>query len=221
MMEQLPTIEQMVGNVEQQFKQKIHEEVMERLKKFTFKENMMIAFTPVIITELIWMYAELVTDYAAQERLSETKKLSRMVKEMRKKYNSELRIDLTQDQIERIERISTDFVEKCQRDLTLLWFTVNNELKRDFYEIGHLDMRTNAYIAIVLCDVLQEHNDAMDELIKEKMGSVSKVKNRLIEALRSCMEAYLSPATLDRSIHVKTSMRIIHNNLNLIDFDIQ
>ena len=54
-MEQLPTIEQMAENVELQFKQKVHEEVMERLKKFTFKENMMIAFTPVIITELIWM----------------------------------------------------------------------------------------------------------------------------------------------------------------------
>ena len=48
-MEQLPTIEQMAENVELQFKQKVHEEVMERLKKFTFKENMMIAFTPVII----------------------------------------------------------------------------------------------------------------------------------------------------------------------------
>lgn len=217
----LPTIEQMADNVERQFKQQIHKDVMERLKKFTFKENMMIAFAPVIITELIWLYAELVTDYAAQARLSETKKLSRMVKEMRKKYNYELRLDLTQEQVERIERISSDFVEKCQRDLTLLWYTINNELKRDFYNIGHLDMRTNAYLAIVLCDVLQEHNDAMDELIRQKMGSVSKVKNRLIEALRSCMEAYLSPATLSRSQHIKTSMRILHNNLALINFDIE
>lgn len=217
----LPTIEQMADNVERQFKQQIHKDVMERLKKFTFKENMMIAFAPVIITELIWLYAEIVTDYAAQARLSETKKLSRMVKEMRKKYNYELRLDLTQEQVERIERISSDFVEKCQRDLTLLWYTINNELKRDFYNIGHLDMRTNAYLAIVLCDVLQEHNDAMDELIRQKMGSVSKVKNRLIEALRSCMEAYLSPATLSHSEHVKTSMRILHNNLALINFDIE
>ena len=64
------------------------------LETFTWDENMMIAFVPLVISKIAWWYAEKVMKYCADHRISEVKKLGRAIKEVRTKYIDDLRKDL-------------------------------------------------------------------------------------------------------------------------------
>lgn len=68
---------------ERQFKKLVADNTERMLETFTWEENMLIAFVPLIISKVAWVYAEKVLAYCAEHRLSEYKKLGRVVKMLR------------------------------------------------------------------------------------------------------------------------------------------
>ena len=70
---------------EKQFKESVRHDTDWMMKTFTFNENMMIAFVPLVISHLAWMYADKVMKYCAEHKIPETVKLSRAVKPVRMK----------------------------------------------------------------------------------------------------------------------------------------
>lgn len=150
---------------EEQFKKSVHDDTLTMLETFTFDENMQIAFTPLIITEVAWKYAYIVLDHAAKERISETKKLSRVVKTLREKYLSDCRKDLDNAHLESMKEAAEVFVNSCGNDFMILFYSLNNEFKKQWYDLEYLDMRTYAGIAIIILQLLKEHNMRMEELM--------------------------------------------------------
>lgn len=207
---------------EDQFKRQVHDDTMTMLETFTFEENMNIAFVPLIITETAWYFAFKVVKYAAEHRIPETVKLSRSVRALREKYISECRKDLDRKHIEKMEKAADEFVKKCQMDFTLLFYSLNNELKKQWADYAYLDMRTDACISMVLLQLLKEHNKRMDELMSKKLGGqVPTYQNPINESLWDCMEAYASPCKFNFDSHVATSMKIIQKKFGLIDFEVK
>lgn len=207
---------------EEQFKQQVHDDTLNMLKTFTFDENMAIAFTPLIMTEVAWHYAFKVLKYAADNRISETVKLSRTVKALREKYITDCRKDLDCEHMERMDKVGKRFVEFCQTDFMLMWYSINNQLKRESSSLVHLDMRTDACIAIVLLDVLYQHNRKMNELMAKKLGGeVPTYINPINDKLKTCMEAYVAPAKFKVTEHVTNSMKILHNKFAKIEYDVK
>lgn len=204
---------------EAQFKKQVHDDTMNMLETFTFRENMDIAFVPLIITEVAWHYALKVVKYAADNRIDEVKKLSRTVRTLREEYISTCRKDLNNKHIEEMENAAENFVSLCSKDLMLLFFSLNNELKKRWPDYAFLDMRTDACIAIIMLQLLKEHNRRMDELMARKLGGdVPSYRNPINDKLWSCMEAYASPCEFKFEGHVETSMKIIRKKFNQIDF---
>lgn len=202
------------------FRDRIRKDVQERLSKFTFAENMAIAFTPIILAELAWSFALKAINGAAKERIDSTKKLCRSLRFVRETFLNEYKKDLDAPHLKRIFDSSENFIEQCSMDLMLLWFSVNNDIKKNYPDIDYVDIRTNAYISLVVLDVLDEHNKRMDELIKSKVGRSTPYRNPLNEALRQGMEAFIYPISMERSQNVLNSMKIIHNNLARIKYDV-
>ncbi len=204
---------------EAQFKKQVHDYTMNMLETFTFRENMDIAFVPLIITEVAWHYALKVVKYAADNMIDEVKKISRTVRTLREEYISTCRKDLDNKHIEEIENAAENFVSLCSKDLMLLFFSLNNELKKRWADYAFLDMRTDACIAIIMLQLLKEHNRLMDELMARKLGGdVPSYRNPINDKLWSCMEAYASPCEFKFEGHVETSMNIIRKKFNQIDF---
>ena len=207
---------------EAQFKKQVHDDTMNMLETFTFRENMDIAFVPLIITEVAWYYALKVVKYAADNRISEVKKLSRTVRALREEYISTCRKDLDNKHIEKMEKAAENFISLCSKDFILLFFSLNNELKKRWSNYSFLDMRTDACISIIVLQLLKEHNRLMDELMARKLGGdVPSYPNPINDKLWSCMEAYASPCEFKFEGHVETSMKIIRNKFNQIDFEIK
>lgn len=207
---------------EEQFKKQVHDDTMTMLKTFTFEENINIAFVPLIITEVAWHFAFKVLKYAADNRIEETKKLSRMVKDLRNQYLSECRKDLDMTHIEKMEKAGKEFVQKNQMDFVVLLYSLNNELKKQWADYAYLEMRTDACISMVMLKLLKEHNRRMDELMASKLGGeVPIYANPINDKLWKCMDAFASPCTFKFDGHIETSMKIIQKKFGQIYFDVK
>ena len=66
---------------EARFKELARRDAQTMLDTFTWEENMMIAFVPLIISKVAWVDAEKALKYCADNRMSEFKKLGRSIKE--------------------------------------------------------------------------------------------------------------------------------------------
>ena len=207
---------------EDQFKRQVHDDTLTMLETFTFRENMDIAFVPLIITEVAWSYAFKVVRYAADNRIPQTVKLSRQVRALREKYISDCRKDLDGKHMEKMEKAADEFIRKCSMDFTLLFYSLNNDLKKHWPDYAYLDMRTDACIAMVMLQLLKEHNKRMDELMSSRLGGqVPVYSNPINDALWDCMDAYADPCRLDFSGHVDLSMKIIRKKFDQIDFEVK
>ena len=207
---------------EEQFKKNVHDDTLNMLQTFTFQENMNIAFVPLIITEVAWYYAFKVVKFAADNRIPETVKLSRSVKALREQYLSDCSKDLDRKHIDKMEKSAEEFVKLCQTDFLLLFYSLNNELKKQWADYDNLDMRTDACIAIIMLQLLKEHNRRMDKLMESKLGGkVPSYRNPINDKLLDLMDAYASPCKLEFTGNVDTSMKIIRKKFDQIDFEVK
>ena len=205
---------------EDMFKKQIKDDVHTMLETFTWKENMMIAFVPLIISNIAFLYADKSVKYCADNRIPETVKLSRAVKHVKQEYIDSLRQDLDARHIERINEQSECFCEEYANDFTILWYSVNAEYKRCFPDDGLQSMRTDAYVSILMCRFLMEHNKRMDKVIEAKMGFAQSIKNPYMDKLETCMDAYMGDNVIQDTPNIKACMRIFQRNLDAIDFEV-
>lgn len=218
----LPIVGKKIPQTEEEFKKAVHDDTLNMLETFTFQENMEIAFIPLVITELMWIFAQKVVDYAIANRVSWTVKLTRTVKNLREEYLKEVAKDLDKKHQEHFIGESRKFYEENVRDFTILWFSVNQSLKAGWYDLPHLDMRTDAYCAVVMFKVLKEHSRRIGKLILERTGEGGQdFTNPKTDALNDLMEAYVAPAEIEVSQHVKTSMAIMQKKFKLIEFNVK
>ncbi len=208
-------------NTEEQFKQDVRESTRKMLNTFTWEENMMIAFVPLVIEHIAWMYADKVMKQCADLHISETKKLTRIVKQIREEYNSLLKKDLDVLHIRRIQVQTEEFCKLHQNDFTILWYCVKNQYRKQFPDDPYAEMRTDAYISILMCKFIAEHNKRMDALIATKIQKKTKsIQNPLILKLQACMDAYCGNDVIDKNEHIEAALRILQKNVAAINFEI-
>lgn len=218
-----PALSTIVGaastDSEAEFRARITADVQARLSKFSFSENIRIVYAPLVITDLIWYYAFSTIEKAAKYKISETKKLSCVVRMLHDKQRDLYLKDLKPAHLRNIEQQTALFRQSVTTLLLQLWFCVNNEVHRVAPELHYLDLRTDAFVAIVLLDWHREHNRRMDSIIAERMGhTANKYETPIHDALRDAMAAYVAPANPSFNIHIETAIRILENKINTTDF---
>lgn len=201
------------------FKRRIARDVRRSLEKFTFEENMMISFTPLVMQEVMWHYVLKVVDGAAEARWGDMKKLSRSLRELRKAYIIDCRRDLDQSHMDRLLSVKDDFISHCSRDFSLLWFTANTEIKRKHPDIPYIDIRTDALIALVVLEALNRHNDKMDMLVKARIGHCNKYVNPVNDAVKTGMTAFVGVTDINTGGHIDTATKVMMNNMRLIRYE--
>lgn len=205
---------------ETNFKKQVKSDVHTMLETFTWEENMMIAFVPLVISHIAWLYAEKVMKYCADHRIPETVKLSRAVKHVRQEYIGSLKKDLDAKHISRIEEQTEQFCKLYANDFTIMWYCVNSEYCKRYSEDELLPMRTDAYVSILLCRFLVAHNKRMDKIIEAKMGFAQSIKNPYMDKLETCMDAYCGEHTIQNTDNINACLRILEKNIKSINFEI-
>lgn len=203
---------------EEAFRQQVRESVEQRLKVFTKQEHFFMAIGPLVIADIAWQYAERTTKMAATYRIDELKKLSRTVGALHKKYDELLRKDLDDDAIKRISVLSQTFQESAEKDFSLLWFSMSNDVHRFVSGAPYQDLRTEALCGYVMLELLKYHNTKMDELIMQRCGHHDAAPNPTLDALRDALDAYISPDKVVLSENARLSIKILYNKLSQMDF---
>ncbi len=196
--------------------------MMERL---TTEEQMRVSFIPLIITQLAWLYADKAMECAARDKVSILKKLSRTLKLVHKKYDDELRQELDYTHLQNIIRQTGMCVEEMNRDLTILYFSVNQEFKRSTPEYPCDEQRTYAIISTLFIDLLKAHNLEMDKLLADRLNDrnlAPSIVPPLIQQLRKGMVAFAGvEGKFNYKDHnVTLAMSVIHNRIKSIEFSL-
>ena len=206
---------------ESNFKAIVHRDTQTMLNTFTWDENMMIAFVPLIISKVAWVYAEKAVKYCTDNRISEFKKLGRSVKELRQKYIDVLRLDLDYSHINRIETQTLQFMDECNYDLAILWYQVNQYIKTNAPDMPYDTMRTDAAVAVMMVRYLKAHNRRMDAIIASKMGQSQSIDNPQMRSLEKLMMQYFpNDFKLETNTNLDLCGKIFAKNLSKIEFEV-
>lgn len=207
---------------ENRFKQQVKGETAQMLETFTWDENMMIAFVPLIISHLAWIYAQRVLDYCGKNKISEVKKLTRSVREMRQRYVDELAKDLDINHITRIENQTEQFFKECANDFTVLWWGCNSQIKKVAPDMTHETMRTDVYCCMMMIKLLKRHNQKINKVIADKLGKSHSIDNQHMVGLSILMDAYFPDGfKVEVNNEINTSLKVLANRLGKIEFGIK
>lgn len=210
---------------EKMFRKQIAESTRKMIETLTIAEQMRVSFVPLIITHLAWVYADKAMACAARDKVSLLKKLSRTLKMVHQKYNEELRRELDYTHLQNVVKQTEMCMDEISRDLTILYFSVNQELKRKVPQYGFDEQRTYAIISTLFIDLLKQHNREMDKLLAEKLNDrnlAPSIVPPLTQHLHTGMVAFAGvEGKFDyREQNVVMAMKVIKNRIGSIEFSV-
>lgn len=208
---------------EDQFKKQVAEDTSKLISEFSQDEQISIAFVPLIFNHIAWIYAMKAVQKSVDYRVSLLKKITRRIRELRQDYEREVSKDLDYRHQKHLEDETERFVSEFQKDFIILYFSVNQEFKKEMPAYPYDDLRTYAIISMLMIRFVDEHNKQMDKLIASRLGkSNPAVRMPIMDALYTCMEAYAGEMGKFNysDENVKLAMNVIKNDIKKIEFNI-
>ena len=204
---------------EEAFRKECKDNVQKMLKAFTFDEHMQIAFTPHIIIDTIWYFVDKVQAYCRDHRISEVKKLSRAINELRERYRQELSKDLSQKHLDQIHEKSVHWRELNNYHMQIMFFSMSNTLLKEYKSQDYLDCMNWAYCAMKLCKLGKSYNDEINKMIRERLGEAKDAPPHwILDKLYAIMDAHLPDGFKVDDTQIDMCMVIFRNNLKQIKY---
>lgn len=138
--------------------------------KLTDTEISLVCFTPMLYAEIAWIYADKAVSCAIRDRVPELKKLSRLMKECHRQYYDMVVSHLEKEYHERMITSTEEFMQSIANDVVILYYSINQNLKTNNVQIVHEEQQTYAVMAMMIIDLLRDHNTKMVMLLRNKIG---------------------------------------------------
>ena len=196
-----------------------HDTVQKMIKAFTFDEHMSIVFTPHVIIDTIWYFVDKVQAYCREHRISEVKKLSRAINELRERYRQELRKDLSQKHLDQIHEKSVHWRELNNYHMQIMFFAMGNTLLREYKSQDYLYCMNWAYCAMKLCKLGKSYNDEINQMIRERLGEAKDAPPHwILDKLYAIMDAYLPDGFKVDDTQIDRCIGVFRNNLKQLKY---
>lgn len=168
---------------------------------------------------LAWDYTETVLDIAAQMKISETKKLSRTIRELRRNYDRLRAIDLDAEHIrqewklaELFETVNKDHISRLCNGL-LTEIRHNHKLNGDYESLVEA-----VQIALTMLDALRLYADQCDAFIKKYYPDAPhSILPDHFTQLSVLLPEYAGDCYYSHSKARDTTARILLNEINRIE----
>lgn len=210
-----------IPDMEERFHREVEKSTRMLLDNLTFEEQMQVAFTPLVIHEIILTYADKARLYAIEKGMDKFKKTSRELQQIRKEYIQEIRKDLDGAHVKKITDNTNVFMEECARDLQIMFFSVNAEIKRQYYDKGDDELYTYICMALLFVKFMYRYVDKMNMLVYKKCKKEDNAEiNPYICKLARVLEDYVKGIRVEESGHVKTCFKIFERNLDSIKYEL-
>lgn len=133
----------------------------------TVKERLQTVYIPLVLTQVVFRYLEVIGSFCAQNRLPFKKEL-REIRMLVKDYYFNNFSDLSSSNIKSLENQVNGFFDEAGRDVQTLYFVINSELKKVHPELEEYELLTYIYMTISLLDFTHGYIRRADRTIYEK-----------------------------------------------------
>lgn len=142
----------------------------EVLKLFSPEEALTITYVPHFITQCVMYYTDLLTAYAVENRLPQTKKHNRWLKRLNGEYMKALTEEMPDRVFKRFLSLREEYLQMCAPNLQIMYFTFDAELKKHYGYIQDAPAYCYAYIISSLIDFIGEYDRSINRKIADRLG---------------------------------------------------
>lgn len=176
---------------EAQFKQAVKTDVERILHAFTVEEHLQITFVPLVLNEIAWQFALKAIALGARDRVSDLRKLSRVLKELRLHYERVVCKDLQPSDLKRLQAQSLEFMQEHAYHFQIMFYTASNVFCKQYGRLPFEEMRVTALLSMLIIQYTDEHNKRCDKMLEQRLGKIqAAVRMPDMDSLYSGMDAY-------------------------------
>lgn len=128
------------------------------------------AYIPHFMTQCVIYYLDLLVDYARAHRLSEYKKHTRRLKEIKEEYIIALKHEMPPHVFQKFLAQRDEYLESCGSNLTLMYFSFGNLLLKHYGRIDHDAIICYANIIVAFVEHVEDFDRQVNKRIAEKLG---------------------------------------------------
>ena len=132
-----------------------------------------------------------------------------------------MRKDLDFRHYDKIREQADHFMKEYSFFFTTLQYSVANDINFQYVGIQYDELRAYAFVSMMFIKECQRHENKMTELIKSRIGEAKKSHLPTLDALYTCMDAYLGNCEIKETQNMRNNMAVFQKNLNEIEFELK
>lgn len=184
------------------------------IRHFTLEESFRMVYLPIVLTKSAMEYARFARQICVEKRLN----FNRQCREIRWALDEYERRNIyhyrTMHGDELAEKVEY-FFDEADNSLQTLWYTIKNQLAKQYPEVGNYDLLANIYMAVILLDYVGKLECAISRKIRQRTGKpyaarIPKECADLRRALMSIAGAY----RMDHTGTLRTAIIALANKAN-------
>jgi len=142
----------------------------EFLNLFERQESLRMAYIPHFITQCVVYYLDLLVAYARDNRLSDYKKQTRRLREIKEEYLTALKHEMPTHVFQKFLDQRDEYLASCGANLNLMYFTFGNQILKYHGRIEHESIFCYANIIVAFIDYVEDFDRQVNKRIAEKLG---------------------------------------------------
>lgn len=218
----LQKIREKIGNdprrlQETLFKQQIKNDVRELEQAFTWDEHMKISYVPLVLQVVAWNYAFKARQIAVDNRIPQTIKLSRAIKQIHKQWYDYIERDLSKQHIQQIEQAANEWEQDTGNDQMILWLQVQQAYLTQRPNAGYRDIRVYASCALLLAEFVVDYQKKIDVMVSERLQRpLEPINWPYLNGMVELMRGFIQDETIEHTPNIDMCMRILANRVGRI-----
>ena len=179
-----------------------------------------IAYNPLIIEDMCFYYVELMLGEFAKLKIN--KKEGRLIRKVMAQRDRELSNMASNESICRFRKNVKEFIAENSRDLAILYFSINGELKRLYahFDAGY-DSITYMLLVIAFAHYYRRECSRVDAILDATMGAHgTDSEASAIPFIHKIVSRLAAPYDIERKDTIALALKIVVNRIEAIDFNI-
>lgn len=179
-----------------------------------------IAYNPLIIEDMCFYYVELMLGEFAKLKIN--KKEGRLIRKVMAQRDRELSNMASNESICRFRQNVKTFIAENSRDLAILYFSINGELKRlSPHFDAEYDSITYMLLVIAFSHYYRRECSRVDAILDATMGAHgTDSEASAIPFIHKIVSRLAAPYDIERKDTIALALKIVVNRIEAIDFNI-
>lgn len=142
----------------------------EFLNLFDKAESLKMAYVPHFMTQCVIYYLDLLVEYARNNRLSDLKKHTRKLREVKADYLAALQREMPPHVYQMFLAQRDEYLTSCGANLDLMYFTFGNQMLKEYGRVQHGEIYCYANIILAFINYVEDFDRNVNRRIAEKVG---------------------------------------------------